>query len=566
MTRVLSGIQPSGDVHLGNYLGAIGRWVRDQQPESFHCVVDLHAITAGHDPDQLRAQTLDMSCWLLAAGLDPDVACLFVQSQLPEHPQLTWVLSCVATYGELHRMVQFKEKSEGRESVSAGLFTYPVLQAADILLYQPDEVPVGEDQRQHVELTRDVAQRFNARFGETFRLPQATFPEAAPASWTCRNLIGRCRSRRSRCRGRCCCATTRTPPRRRSCAPAPTRGPRSDRGPTSRRSRTCSTCTPRSPEAGSSVIAGDYTGRGYGDFKRDLAEAVNGFLRPVRQRHAELAADPGAVQQTLHKGAARARRGGVADPRRGLGARRVPALTLLTLEAVSLRHAERQVLDEVSLSVAEGDRIGVIGRNGSGKSTLLDLLSGRLPPDEGRRVPARHLRLAVVPQSEELPSALSPVEAVLAVTPRIDADIAGLADRRASAEAVLDRLGLGEHRPVGELSGGQRRRVALAAGPGRRRPGAAGRGRPARPRRADQPPRRRRSGLAAAAPARAAGGPGAGHARPVPARRRRQPHRRGPRHRARRRLRRLRGVSARAGGPPRAGGGDGAAAPQPRPP
>src|SRR5687767_7097242 len=188
MARVLSGIQPTGDVHIGNYLGAFARWASEQQPEHFFCIVDLHAITVEYDPATLRERTVDLAAWLFAAGIDPDRSTLFVQSHVREHTELAWFLECLATMGEVSRMTQFKEKSEGRESVSVGLFAYPVLQAADILLYQADEVPVGEDQRQHIELTRDIAQRFNSRFGENFTLPRQGFPKAAPRAWTRRRL------------------------------------------------------------------------------------------------------------------------------------------------------------------------------------------------------------------------------------------------------------------------------------------------------------------------------------------------------------------------------------------
>ena len=307
MTRVLSGIQPSGDVHLGNYLGAVARWAADQQPESFHCVVDLHAITVPHDPDALRTNTLDMSCWILAAGLDPDVSCLFVQSQVPEHAQLSWVLESVATYGELHRMVQFKEKAQGRESVSVGLFTYPVLQAADILLYQSDEVPVGEDQRQHVELTRDVAQRFNARFGETFRVPKATFPEAGARIMDLQEPTRKMSKSAESHQGTVLLAEEEEATRRKIMRARTDSGsevrPGPDKPELTNLLDMYAAVTGGSPEQ----IAQGYAGRGYGDFKRDLAEAVNGFLRPVRERHAELRSDPAEVQETLRKGAARAR-------------------------------------------------------------------------------------------------------------------------------------------------------------------------------------------------------------------------------------------------------------------
>ena len=174
--RVLSGIQPTGDsFHFGNYLGALRHWVALQEShDCFYCVVDLHAITAGHEPDVLRRRTLVSAAQLLAVGVDPARSTLFVQSHVPEHAQLGWVLGCITGFGEASRMTQFKDKSarQGADRVSVGLFTYPVLQAADIMLYQADEVPVGEDQRQHLELTRDLAQRFNARFGPTFTVTE----------------------------------------------------------------------------------------------------------------------------------------------------------------------------------------------------------------------------------------------------------------------------------------------------------------------------------------------------------------------------------------------------------
>ncbi|BCJ42976.1 tryptophan--tRNA ligase [Actinoplanes ianthinogenes] len=175
--RVLSGIQPTADsFHLGNYLGAVRNWVAMQEThDAFYMVVDLHAITMGHDPATLRNRTRISVAQLLALGLDPERCTLFVQSHVPEHAQLGWVLSCITGFGEAGRMVQFKDKSAkaGQDSTSVGLFTYPILQAADILLYQADQVPVGEDQRQHLELTRDLAQRFNTRFGQTFTMPSA---------------------------------------------------------------------------------------------------------------------------------------------------------------------------------------------------------------------------------------------------------------------------------------------------------------------------------------------------------------------------------------------------------
>ena len=181
MTRVLSCIQPTGEVHLGNYLGALRPWVEGQyEKDPFHGIVDLHALTIAERPGQVGEATLSLAAMLFAVGLDPDIATVFVQSHVPEHPQLGWVMECTVSYGELSRMTQFKDKTSKRQGqfISAGLLTYPALQAADILLYDTDEVPVGDDQIQHVEITRDIAERFNFRFGETFVLPKAVTPRA----------------------------------------------------------------------------------------------------------------------------------------------------------------------------------------------------------------------------------------------------------------------------------------------------------------------------------------------------------------------------------------------------
>lgn len=177
--RILSGIQPSGDMHLGNYLGAIKQWVKVQNPEAFYCVVDLHALTLEIAPEVLRSQTLDCATTLLACGIDPEVSAVFIQSHVSYHAQMSWLLECVASYGELSRMTQFKEKASRKEGYRVGLLTYPVLMAADILLYDAIEVPVGDDQRQHLELARNVAERFNARYGDTLTVPVGVQPAAA---------------------------------------------------------------------------------------------------------------------------------------------------------------------------------------------------------------------------------------------------------------------------------------------------------------------------------------------------------------------------------------------------
>ena len=181
MPRVLSCIQPTGSVHLGNYLGALVNWVSGQHDgDVFHGIVDLHALTVTDTPDVLGKQTIELAAMLFAVGLDPEIATVFVQSHIHEHTELAWIMECTVSFGELIRMTQFKDKASKRESdfVSAGLFTYPALQAADILLYDAEEVPVGDDQRQHIEITRDIAIRFNHRFGDTLVLPKAVHPKA----------------------------------------------------------------------------------------------------------------------------------------------------------------------------------------------------------------------------------------------------------------------------------------------------------------------------------------------------------------------------------------------------
>ena len=308
MSRVLSGIQPSGDVHLGNYLGAIRRWVDAQhEADSFYCVVDLHAITVPQDPAVLRARTLETAQLLLAAGLDPEVCTLFVQSHVPEHTELAWLLNCVGTVGELRRMVQFKEKSGGQDSESVVLFDYPVLQAADILLYQADRVPVGEDQRQHLELTRDLATRFNNRFGTGFRVPEAHIVQG-----TAKIL------------------DLQSPDKKmsKSLPPAGCIDLLDDPKVTAKKIRSAVTDTGREvvadPEGKPGVTnlltihsalsgrsVGDleehFAGRGYGDLKKELAEVVGDFVTPVRGRTQELLDDPAELQRTLAQGAARAR-------------------------------------------------------------------------------------------------------------------------------------------------------------------------------------------------------------------------------------------------------------------
>ncbi|MGH2995921.1 MAG: tryptophan--tRNA ligase [Gaiellaceae bacterium] len=306
--RVLSGIQPTGAKHLGNYLGAIRRWVEQQdEADCFYPIVDLHSITfLPKDPEELRESTLDLTALLIASGLDPDRCTLFVQSHVPEHPRLAWVLECFTPFGELRRMPQFRERAAAQQSFSVGLLTYPVLQAADILLYQTDVVPVGEDQRQHLELARDLAQRFNQRFGETFTVPEGTFPEVGAKIMDLQEPTKRMSTSESSELG---ILRVLDPPDvvRRKLRSAVT-----DSGKDIVRSETkpgitnlieiMAAATGQAPDA----VEARYDGEGYGAFKEQVAEAVVQLLDPVRLRYGELRGQPDRLVTILSQGAEKA--------------------------------------------------------------------------------------------------------------------------------------------------------------------------------------------------------------------------------------------------------------------
>jgi tryptophanyl-tRNA synthetase len=306
MTRVLSGIQPSGDLHLGNYLGALRNWVREQyESDAFYCVVDLHALTLEIDPAVLRANTTEAAINLLAAGLDPEACTLFVQSQVPEHTRLTWLLECTATMGEVARMTAYKEKAKGQDSVRVGLFTYPVLQAADILLYNAERVPVGNDQRQHLELAREIAGRFNSRYGEVFVVPDAAIPGVGARVMDLQHPENKMSKSVNSPLGT---VGMLDPPaeieRKIKKAVTDTDGtvrydPEHKPG-LSNLLELLAAATGERPQE----LAGRYSG--YGDLKRDTAAAVVEMLLPVQARHAELSRDPGAVREILRLGAAKA--------------------------------------------------------------------------------------------------------------------------------------------------------------------------------------------------------------------------------------------------------------------
>jgi len=310
MSRVFSGLQPSGDLHLGNYLGAVRNWVADQE-DAFYCIVDLHALTLDIDPARLRTRTYETALDLLAAGLDPGRSTLFVQSHVTEHAQLTWLLQCIATMGELGRMTQFKEKSAGQESVGVGIFTYPVLQAADILLYDAERVPGGHDQRQHLELARELANRFNHRYGPTLVVPEASIPTTAARVMDLQHPEQKMSKSVNSPLGTILLLDEPADIERKvRKAVTDTDGEvRYDPGAKpglSNLLELLAVATGRTPKE----VAGSY--RRYGDLKSDLAEALVELLRPVRGRRAELAADPGSVEALLATGADKAR--SVASP------------------------------------------------------------------------------------------------------------------------------------------------------------------------------------------------------------------------------------------------------------
>lgn len=304
MQRVFSGIQPSGDLTLGNYLGAIRNFVRFQhEAECLFCVVDLHALTVPQDPKDLYRRTLDVARLFIASGIDPDVATVFVQSHVPAHTELSWLLECTTYMGELSRMTQFKDKSQNQVNVSSGLFTYPVLMAADILLYDTDAVPVGEDQKQHLELTRDVAIRVNGRFGHVFKVPEPYIPPKSGG-------------------GRIMSLTDPTKKMAKSGEPksyialldppdvvskkilsAVTDSGREVRYDEAEKPAVSNLLVIFSLCSGESIpdLETRYGSSGYGKFKRDLADAVVAMLEPLQRRYAELT-EPGVTEAILARG------------------------------------------------------------------------------------------------------------------------------------------------------------------------------------------------------------------------------------------------------------------------
>jgi tryptophanyl-tRNA synthetase len=309
VTRVLSCIQPTGAVHLGNYLGALQQWVLGQsQKDVFHGIVDLHALTVTDTPGVLGTNTVELGAMLFAVGLDPDVATVFVQSHVPEHSILGWIMECTVSYGELSRMTQFKDKSAKREAdfVSAGLFTYPALQAADILLYDANEVPVGADQHQHIEITRDIAIRFNHRFGDTFVLPKAVTPPQGARVMDLQEPSNKMSKSATSDAG--CVYLLDTPAaimkkfkRAVTDSDSEVFYDREKKPGVSNLLDILSAATGTAPQD----LAANYSQ--YGPLKNDAGEAVVSMLAPIQERYNELMTDRAELQRLLRKGADKAR-------------------------------------------------------------------------------------------------------------------------------------------------------------------------------------------------------------------------------------------------------------------
>jgi tryptophanyl-tRNA synthetase len=307
--RIFSGIQPTGRKHLGNYIGAIRQYVEGQdRGEAIYCIVDLHAITVTYDPTVLRERLYDTAAILLAAGLDPARCILFRQADVREHTELCWLLGCVTAYGDLTRMHQFKEKAaEQRELVSAGLFFYPVLQAADVLAYRTDEVPVGDDQRQHVELMRDVAERFNARFGEVLVVPRHRIPEVGARIMDLQAPDRKMATTGGTEQGTVYVLDEPAEVERKVRTAVTDSGTEVVRAPDkagiSNLIEVMAAVRAVSPEE----VEREFDGSGYGDFKAAVAAAVVDHLAPVRERYRELRSDEGALEAVLADGAVKAR-------------------------------------------------------------------------------------------------------------------------------------------------------------------------------------------------------------------------------------------------------------------
>jgi tryptophanyl-tRNA synthetase len=324
MTRIFSGIQPTGRKHLGNYIGAITQYVAGQdRGEGIYCVVDLHATTVAYDPVALRSSVYDTSALLLAAGLDPERCIFFRQSDVLEHSELQWLLSSVTAFGDLQRMHQFKDKAaQQRELVSAGLFSYPVLMAADVLAYRANEVPVGDDQRQHVELMRDVAERFNARFGETLIVPEGVYPAVGARIMDLQSPDSKMSTTSDSPQGTVYVIDDPDVIVRKFRSAVTDSGREIAPGPGKEGITNLLEILAAVRGASVDEVAAEFDGAGYGAFKQAVAEAVVGYLAPVRERYQQLRDDEPEIERLLALGADKARAvasGTLADVRAAMG-------------------------------------------------------------------------------------------------------------------------------------------------------------------------------------------------------------------------------------------------------
>jgi tryptophanyl-tRNA synthetase len=307
--RIFSGIQPTGAKHLGNYAGGFRQYAATQeQGKAFFCIVDLHSISVDYDPTDLRERTFDLLAILIATGLDPERSTVFAQSHVTAHAEASWLLSTVTSFGELRRMTQFKDKSSAQEFVSAALFTYPVLQAGDILLYQTDVVPVGVDQRQHVELTRDVAERFNSRFGETFTLPRGVYPETGAKIMDLQEPEKKMSTTGGTEQGTVLMLDSPDTIRRKIKRAVADSGREVRHDPTEKPgiSNLIELTTVATGETIAEVEA-RFDGEGYGSFKEAVGDALVELLAPIQKRFGELRSDPGELHRLLALGADKAR-------------------------------------------------------------------------------------------------------------------------------------------------------------------------------------------------------------------------------------------------------------------
>jgi tryptophanyl-tRNA synthetase len=306
--KIFSGIQPTGAKHLGNLIGGFRQYAATQeQGEAYFCIVDLHSITVEHDPADLHSRTLDLAALLFATGLDPDRSTVFCQSHVTAHAEAAWLLSAVTSYGQLGRMTQFKDKGERQEFVSAGLFTYPVLMAGDILLYQTDIVPIGDDQRQHLELARDIAERFNSRYGETFVVPQAVYPEVGARIMDLQEPTKKMSTTGGTEQGTVVLMDEPDAIRRKFKTAVTDSGREVRRGDdkpgVTNLIDIMSVATGETPEA----VEARFADAGYGEFKEAVGEAVVALVTPVQERFRELRADEGELRRRLAMGAEKAR-------------------------------------------------------------------------------------------------------------------------------------------------------------------------------------------------------------------------------------------------------------------